>query len=213
ATVSTVVGSGGALIKNVTVNIVYNIVNISSKDVFNSGQVVGQQYEDQTFSGSFTTKNYKGQDVTVNVTTNITYKMANTVDRVGKYENVMLIVDNIHSNPSEKGTSNPVGMAYWGGNVMAVEHNYISDKGLMRHEQGHNLGFEFPNNPQDPSHSPEPGNYMNATGAGVNKKKVGPSAPGLLQQSFGHFANMPDGTYNRGGNNAALKTQEFVDDV
>lgn len=213
ATVKTAKGSGGTIIKNVTVDIVYNIVNISNKDVYNANQVVGQQYKDQTFSGSFSDKDAKGRDVLVNVTTNVTYKMANTINQAGKNENIMLIVDDISSSPGEKGVSNPVGMARLGGNVMAVEHAYISDKVLMRHEQGHNLGFEFGNNPKDPSHSPDPGNYMYSKSATGKNTSVGPSASGLLKQSFGHFKNMNDGTYGQGSHNAAKESQNFVDEV
>ena len=52
--------SGGNITKSVTVEVNYAVLNISSKDMYNSNEVSGSGYGVQSFSGSFEDKDLKG---------------------------------------------------------------------------------------------------------------------------------------------------------
>lgn len=212
ATVKITKGAGNTQIKTVTVDVVYAVINVSSKMV-NSTQVAGADYHSETFSTSFTGKDQNGVVTTVNVVTNISYRPVENINLVRKGENVMFIVDDIEQASGEKGVSNPVGMAEFGGNVMAVEEAYIRDEGVVEHEKGHNFGFEFSNNPSDPAHSTNPSDYMHARSARGGNRSVGKTAPGVIRGVFNHFLYMTNGTFTQGspsGNGKEKAKQFFI---
>ena len=210
ATVKSQKNKNGSVTKTVTVDIVYATINLSSREVYNANQVAGDQNADETFSTSFLGKDQKGKDINVNVVTNVHYRLVNNINEVRKGENINFIVDDVQNSPSERSVSNPVGVATLGGNVMAMEYAYLSDRGLVRHEQGHNLGFQFNDNPADPSHSKE--GYMNAHSATGKNTNVGKTSANIIKQVFSNFLYWNDGTFpaSRTSKDSKSQAQEFI---
>ena len=152
--------NGREITKTVTVEVNYGILNISGNDLYNSASVSGEGYHVKTFSGSFTSKDAKGNKVTVNVATNVHYHLINNINELKKGENIMLIVDKIPSLSTDKAKGEKIGRAQFEGTAMAIPYSHINDRPTIEHEQGHNFGFYFPNNSDDPTHSSNPGNLM-----------------------------------------------------
>ena len=195
ATVSSKKNKDGSTTKTVTVDIIYAIINLSNKSVYNANDLVGDINGDETFSTSFTEKDKKGREMTVNIVTNVHYKLVDKISDVKKGQNVALIVDEIYPTSNTNGVD-PVGLALHGGNVMTIESGYMLDRGAVRHEQGHNLGFLFYNNSKnDITHSKNPSNYMHSHSATGKNKAIGKTEPEAINPVFKFFAQAIEGPY------------------
>jgi RHS repeat-associated protein len=187
----------GAVTRTVDVNVTYNVVNLSSKEVYNSSQVAGSGYKDATFSSTLNfAKGDAGAatDMTVVVNVNITYKMAENINKVSNSENVLLIVDDVHKMGNEK--KEPAGRGELPGQTSAVENKHMGNKALVQHEQGHNFGLEH------------------VSGSGNNLMNEAPTSRNLTnaqrRQIFSGFAGMKDGRHQMGAGNAKQEAKNFV---
>ncbi|CAN5525407.1 hypothetical protein BH10BAC2_BH10BAC2_25200 [soil metagenome] len=211
STVKSQKNKDGSITKTVTVEIVYAIINLSSKTISNSLQIVGDQDADETFSTSLYGTDQNGKNVTVNVITNIHYRLVDNINDVKEGENINFIVDDIRVNPGEKNVSNPVGLARHGGVVMAMEASYTSDRVLVRHEQGHNLGLEFDDNPTDPHHSKNSSSFMFSSSATGKNTRTGVTPAKVINKIFNYFLYRNDGFYKNDG--SAKKKSEVKKDA
>jgi RHS repeat-associated protein len=180
-------------IKAVKVDIQYAVINISHHDLYNTNIIAGSGYGVQTFSGSFV-ESVNGKVVTVNVSTDVSYRQVENINQVKNGENVMFVTDDIQPQ-TLKGVnegSNPVGLGELGGDVMSVEYDWVSSDITMTHEMTHNFGAEFPNNKADFAHSLGD-DYMNAHSA-TKRGKAGQMSPRVFKDIFKGTAHIKDGT-------------------
>ena len=186
----------GIVTRTANVNVVYNVLNISSKDVYNETQLAGSGYKDATYS---TTLNFdKGEvgnksPMAINVNVNISYRLTNDINKVNNNENVMLIVDDVIKMQGDK--VEPAGRAEMAGQVAAIEHSSMSKNTLVKHEMGHNFGLEHT----------EGANLLNPTPTTTNMTEK------QRKQIFSAFTGLKDGTHHMGGKNARQETQKFFD--
>ena len=189
----------GALTRTVDVNIKYNVLNISSREVYNpGGQVAGSGYKDNTFSSSFDLK--KGEagalkDMKVIVNVNITYANSDNIDKVSNSENVLLVVDDVQKDPGAK--LEPAGVAELPGQTAAIEYGIMGNKNVVQHELGHNMGLEH------------------IEGSGTNLMNPATSTTKLtskqIRQMYSAFGGMKDGTFHMGARNARVEAKNFVE--
>ena len=209
-TVTTKTGKDGTMIKVLNATIIYNVVNLSSKDVFNTYDIAGMG--DNQFSSAFseTVISADGKPSMVNVEANITiqYKMVNNFSAINDNENILFIVDDVMPKLNNKeGGGNPVGRAMVGGQVAAVEHAYKNDLATILHEFGHNLGFRFSDNPDDDAHSKDPNHLMYAKGASSGKIQLHINDTKAV---FKFAAYMKDGSYHYGNKDAKKEAKSFM---
>ena len=193
--VKTTTDKSGHVTRTVEVNVTYNIVNLSSKDIYNNNQVSGSGYKNSTFSSTLDFS--KGEaanttDITVVVNVNINYKLVDNIDKVSNNENVMLIVDDVQKMGKE--TIDPIGRGEIGGQTAAVEYG-SKNTNTPSHEIGHNFGLE---------HVEGSSNLMNPSGESyVTSEKQ-------RKQIFSALAGIKDGTMHFGGRNAQEGAKNFV---
>jgi RHS repeat-associated protein len=190
----------GAVTRRVDVNVTYNVVNLSSKEIYNTSQVAGSGYKDPTFSSSLNfSKGEAGasSDMTVVVNVNISYKMSENINNISNNENVLLIVDDVQKMGNEK--KEPGGRAELPGQVAAVENKHMGNKALVQHAQGHNFGLEHV--------SGSGNNLMNETALSNNLTTT------QRKQIFSAFAGMKDGSHHMGGRNAKKEAKSFVNNT
>lgn len=186
----------GQTTRTVDVNVTYNVINLSSTDIFNPSQVSGSGYNNSTFSS---TLNFdKGEagntkELTVVVNVNINYKLADNIDKVSNSENVLLVVDDVQKMGNEK--REPAGRGEIGGQTMAIEEKSKSNTALANHEQGHNFGLEHDTGQQ---------NLMNETPTSKNLSDK------QRKQIFSALAGIKDGSMHFGGKNAQNEAKNFV---
>jgi RHS repeat-associated protein len=159
ATVQIKKNAKGEITKTITVNMVYAVLNVSSTPIYNANAVSGGDYKASAFTGSTSYKE-NGKTVNVNIQTNIQYRQVDNINQVRNGENVMLIVDDVKRISGDKHGVDPIARGAFEGNVVAVEAKYKNNRNTIWHEMGHNLGMWFPDNKQDPMHSPSPSNLM-----------------------------------------------------
>lgn len=185
----------GAITRTVDVNVRYNVLNISSGNVYNASQVAGSGYKDGTFSSNLNFK--KGEagttsDMNVIINVNITYKMVENINDVNNSENVLFIVDDVDI---DIGKENAIGVAELPGQTAAVENKHMGNKKTVQHEMGHNFGLE---------HVDAPGNLM----------KQGKSSSNLTErqrkQIFSAFTGMKDGRHHMGARDAQKEAKAFI---
>jgi hypothetical protein len=133
----------GAITKTVDVNVTYNIVDLSSKGVNNVYQVAGSGDKSSTFSSVLDVS--KGEagaadNMTVIVNVNIKYQLATDINKVDDAQNVLFVVDDVGKESGDK--LEPVGRGTISGSVAAVENDYMGNKNIVNHEEGHNFGLE-----------------------------------------------------------------------
>ncbi|RPD39784.1 RHS repeat-associated core domain-containing protein [Chitinophaga barathri] len=187
----------GALVRTANVNVVYNVINLSRKDIYNTGQIAGGEYNSSTFSRTLQFAKgeaglKEGLSVTVNV--NITYKLVNDINKVNNNENVLLLVNDVVGEGDQG--NNLIGLAELPGQTAAIEGDKAGNKSLVHHEMGHNFGLE---------HVDQQGNLMSSTPKTTNLTTK------QLKQIFSALAGMKDGTFHMGGRNAKAETKSFVE--
>lgn len=136
----------GSLTRIVDINVVYKVVNQSSRAV-TQAHFAGAQNEAVglfNYSVPEDAKYLKNvSNIIVNV--NISFKMENDINNVKAGENILLVVDKLKNQEGEKDVA---GLAYISGNVAAVEASYLNDgnfPALVLHEVGHNFNLEHNN--------------------------------------------------------------------
>jgi RHS repeat-associated protein len=194
--VKTTTDKSGHVTRTVDVNVTYNVINLSSKDIYNNYQVSGSGYQNSTFSSTLNFS--KGEaanttDITVVVNVNINYKLVDNIDKVSNNENVLLVVDDVQKMGNEK--IEPAGRGVIGGQTMAIEEKSKNNTALVNHEQGHNFGLEHDSGQQ---------NLMNEipTSNKLSDKQ--------RKQVFSALAGIKDGTMHFGGRNAQKEAKNFV---
>ncbi len=144
----------GSMTKVVNVKVIYKVINLSDREI-------KQEYFQGVNNESRDYFNYKSNDVEylkgikdVEVNIDISFKVEKSLDNVKSGENVLLVVNELNG---QKTANDPAGLATMGGNVAAVEAQYIFDPlftSLVLHEVGHNMSLE---------HIGEKGNVMMPT--------------------------------------------------
>lgn len=119
----------GAITRTVDVNIKYNVISVSSGNVYNATQVAGSGYQDGTFSSTFNLK--KGEtgaldDMKMVINVNISYVMSDNINKVSDNENVLLVVNDVE--PSGKSSKNPIGLGDIPGQTAAVEQAHMGKR-------------------------------------------------------------------------------------
>ncbi len=186
----------GAITRTVDVKVTYNVINLSSRDMYNAYEVSGSGYKNSTFSSTLNfAKGEAGNttDVTVVVNVNINYKLADNIDKVSNNENVLLVVDDVQKMGNEK--KEPAGRAEIAGQTMAIEQKSKNNRPLVNHEQGHNFGLEHNSGQQ---------NLMNETPTSSNLSDK------QRKQIFSALAGIKDGAMHFGGRNAQQEAKNFV---
>lgn len=197
----------GQITRKVDVQVVYDVLNISSQTLNNPNEMSGQGNV-SAFSKTYTDKNAKGKDITVTVSVNVMYRQINNVKEIKPGENVMLLVDGISHIPGDAHQEGKViGRATQAGNVLAIPFGQKNNSSDIHHEEGHNFGFEFING-RDNGHSPDSRSLMfwRNTGSEIMD-------PSDIQRTFPQFSKLNPGTYNLGGlnkNSAGSAAQGFI---
>jgi RHS repeat-associated protein len=190
----------GTVIKVIaTVDIVYQVLDLSSKgNVYNASDIPGES-QGKAFSGSFTADN----GVKVEVKTNISYVKVDHFDKIDNNKNVLLVVDDIMPHEGEDAKSNPIGRARLDGQVAAVEKGKGTNKSVIYHEFGHNLFGKIFNGK---SHSDDPDHLMYEQNN--NQLKI---TSENLKETFNHLGFLSKGgDYSMGSGKAKQETKEAM---
>ena len=141
----------GSMTKVVNINVVYNVVNVSSKEVnsgdFNKAANVLSKNLDYNSSDAELLKGVKNVEVNINVSFNI----VTDYSKINDNENILFVVDKAKNTEN----SEVVGWGTTPGNTALVEAGYIDYNNLnkfaalVEHEVGHNLGL--PHNENEPN--------------------------------------------------------------
>ncbi|MCW3466368.1 RHS repeat-associated core domain-containing protein [Chitinophaga nivalis] len=189
----------GAITRTVDISIKYNVINLSGTSIYNATQVAGSGYNDATYSTTLDVKKGEAgakQDMKMIVNVSIEHKMATNINQVNNAENVMLVVDDVQkSKPTDK--LEPAGRAELQGQTAAVEGKSISNKNLVQHEMGHNMGLTHVEGDNTNMMNPTPKN--NKT---TEKQR---------KQMYGVFGGMQDGSHHMGPKNAQKEAKEFLE--
>jgi len=201
--------------RTVDIEIVYNVLNLSKLGWISSSHVPTKN-KNSIFDTQFTEygAGLNGQDVEVHVNVSITYKSVSSLEEIPNDENVLFIVDELESSPSDKTGSNPIGRATLDGQVASVESIKGFNTQVIFHELGHNLGFIFEDNPEDEAHSKDSNHLMYGKSSSTNYKLNDAN----LKQVFKHFAHLNfvgdelSTVKNRhmGGGEAQEKAADFI---
>ncbi len=189
--------------KVVDVQIVYQVLDLSSGNSLSTGNVIAG-HNTSKFDVNFLDKDQSGNVVDVEVHVNVSFEIINHVDQISNDKNVMFIVDDIGSQPTDYIKSDPVGRATMGGQQAAVEKSEIYGGSTVMHELGHNLGLKFENNPNDPGHSKDKDHLMFGAGQGARLEDSD------LKKVYNSFRFLNDGKYEMGAGKAKSTSIDFL---
>ena len=197
--------STGVIKKTVSVEIVYQVVNLSStKNYLTSGSLI-PGHNSNTFSTEFSTTNAYGENVQMDVNVNVRFEVVDDFSKINNDQNVLFLVDDVKKMPGDlEQTGNPIGRATLDGQVAAVEARAGFNRSTIFHELGHNLGLNFPSNADDPAHSSQKGHlmYFQTGGNKLNSSE--------LKSAWQHLSNLIDGTHQLGGGEAQSNADDFI---
>ena len=170
--------------KTIKNTITLTVVNLAgadlSKTMFNQSSG-SMRLASFSGSGSFSYPNRSGKkDISYNIETDVKYKVVSSLDKIGKNDHVMLIVNEIKGTK----TGDVLGRGAMPGQISAVESGTIGKSGasgfneVVQHELGHNLGLDHTNgglmnpsiNGSTSLNDEQKGNIVARMGMGVEAK-------------------------------------------
>jgi RHS repeat-associated protein len=203
---------GNTTFKVVNVNIVYNVLDLSTVGAVNgAGNMPSANELSKRMSGSFRTKGVggtsKGVNVDVTVNVNISYRFVNSLSQVRNNENIILVVNKI-TDPESSG--NTLGLSRNPGPVISIEYDALRRPNVLIHEMLHNLGMKFANNPSDPAHSADKNHVMyyqetDRNTSGLTSEELN----GLFGSRFTYYSEVGS-TLHVGDSNTRSETQRFI---